>query len=58
VRAALLAAAGVAAAAAARLARTALGAAARRLWGGAKALAGWTWGAFRRALPALGLGAT
>ena len=53
VRAALLAAAGVAAAAAARLARTALGAAARRLWGGAKALAGWTWGAFRRALPRL-----
>jgi hypothetical protein len=55
VRAALLAAAGVAAAAADRLARTALGAAARRLWGGAKALAGWAWGAFRRALPALGL---
>ena len=55
VRAALLAAAAVAAAAAARLARTALGAAARRLWDGAKALAGWAWGALRRALPALGL---
>ena len=55
VRAALLAAAGAAAAAAARLARTALGAAARRLWDGAKALAGWAWGALRRALPALGL---
>ena len=54
-RAALLAAAGVAAAAAARLARTALGAAARRLWDGAKALAGWAWGAFRRVLPAIGL---
>ena len=40
---------------AAYLARTALAAAARRLWGGAKALAGWAWGAFRRALPPLGL---
>jgi hypothetical protein len=58
VRAVLLATAGVAAAAAARLARTALGAAARRLWDGAKALAGWAWGALRRALPALGLGGT
>ena len=37
------------------LARTALAAAARRLWGGAKALAGWAWGALRRALPAIGL---
>jgi hypothetical protein len=37
------------------LARTALAAAARRLWGGAKALAGRAWGAFRRALPAIGL---
>jgi hypothetical protein len=55
VRAVLLAAAGVAAAAAARLARTALGTAARRLWGGAKALAGWAWGALRRALHPLGL---
>jgi hypothetical protein len=58
VRAALLAAAGAAAAAAACLARTSLGAAARRLWGGAKALAGWAWGALRRALPAPGLGGT
>ena len=55
VRAVLLAAAGVAAAAAARLARTSLADAARRLGGAAKALAGWAWGAFRRALPALGL---
>jgi hypothetical protein len=47
--------AGVAAAATARPARTALAAAARRLWDGAKALAGWAWGALRRALPALGL---
>jgi hypothetical protein len=41
--------------AAAYLARTALADAARRLWGGAKGLAGWAWGALRRALPALGL---
>jgi hypothetical protein len=58
VRAALLAAAGAAAAAAACLARTALAAAARRLYDGAKGLAGRAWGAFRRALPAPGLGAT
>jgi hypothetical protein len=58
VRAALLAAAGAAAAGAAWLARTALAAAARRLWGGAKALAGWAWGALRRALPPPGLCAT
>ena len=44
--------------AAAYLARTALAAAARRLWDGAKALAGWAWGALRRALPAPGLGGT
>jgi hypothetical protein len=37
------------------LARTALAAAARRLCGAAKALAGRAWGALRRALPALGL---
>jgi hypothetical protein len=55
VRAALLAAAGAAAAAAACLAHTTLAEAARRLWDGAKALAGWAWGAVRRALPALGL---
>jgi hypothetical protein len=55
VRAALLAGAGVAAASAAYLARTSLADAARRLWGGAKALAGRAWGALRRALPALGL---
>jgi hypothetical protein len=55
VRAVLLAAAGVAAAAAARLVRTSLADAARRLWDGAKALAGWAWAALRRALPALGL---
>ena len=55
VRAALLAAAGAAAAAAAYLARTSLAAAARRLCGAAKALAGRAWGALRRALPALGL---
>ena len=48
VRAALLVAA-------AYLARTALAVAARRLWGGAKALAGWAWGALRRALPRLAL---
>jgi hypothetical protein len=58
VRAALLAGAGAAAAAAACLAHTTLADAARRLWGGAKALAGWAWGALRRALPALGLGGT
>jgi hypothetical protein len=44
--------------AAAYLARTSLAEAARRLWGGAKALAGWAWAALRRALPALGLYAT
>ena len=37
------------------LARTALADPARRLWGGAKALAGWAWGALRRALPPPGL---
>jgi hypothetical protein len=37
------------------LARTSLATAARRLWNGAKALAGRAWGALRRALPALGL---
>jgi hypothetical protein len=58
VRAALLAAAGAAAAAAACLARTTLAEAARRLWDGAKALAGWAWVALRRALPGLGLGGT
>jgi hypothetical protein len=58
VRAALRAAAGGAAAAAACLARTSLADAAGRLWGGAKAQAGWAWGALRRALPALGLYAT
>ena len=58
VRAALLTTAGAAAAAAACLARTSLADAAGRLWGGAKALAGWAWGALRRALPALGLGGT
>jgi hypothetical protein len=52
VRAALLAGAG-AAAAAACLARTALADAARRLWARASALAGWAWGALRRALPPL-----
>ena len=41
--------------AAAYLARTALAAAARRLCGAAGSLAGWAWGAFRRALPPLGL---
>jgi hypothetical protein len=55
VRAALLATAGAAAAAAACLARTSLADAARRLWDGAKALAGWAWGALRRALPPPGL---
>jgi hypothetical protein len=58
VRAALLTTAGVAAAAATCLARTSLADAARRLWDGAKALAGWAWGALRRALPAPGLSAT
>jgi hypothetical protein len=53
VRAALLAASGAAAAAAACLARTALADAARRLWARASALAGWAWGALRRALPPL-----
>jgi hypothetical protein len=48
VRAALLVAA-------AYLARTALAAAARRLCGAARDLAGRAWGAFRRALPPLGL---
>jgi hypothetical protein len=37
------------------LARTTLAAAARRLWDGAKALAGRAWGALRRALPRLAL---
>jgi hypothetical protein len=46
VRAALLVAA-------AYLARTALAAAARRLWARASALAVWAWGALRRALPRL-----
>jgi hypothetical protein len=55
VRAALQAAAGAAAAAAACLARTSLGAAARRLWDGTKALAGWAWAALRWGLPGLGL---
>ena len=55
VRVVLLAGAGVAAAGAAWLARTALAAAARRRGGGAKALAGRAWGALRRALPAIGL---
>jgi hypothetical protein len=58
VRAALLAAGGAAAAGAAWLARTSLAAAAHRLCDGAKGLAGRAWGAFRRALPALGLCAT
>jgi hypothetical protein len=58
VRAALLAGAGVAAAAAACLARTTLADGARRLYDATKALAGRAWGAFRRALPAPGLGAT
>jgi hypothetical protein len=49
--------AGVAAAAAARPARTAL-AAARRLGGAARSLVSRAWGAFRRALPGLGLGGT
>jgi len=53
VRAALLTTAGAAAAAAACLARTSLADAAGRLWGGAKALAGWAWAALRRALPPL-----
>jgi hypothetical protein len=35
------------------LARTALAEAARRLWARASALAGWAWGALRRALPPL-----
>jgi hypothetical protein len=39
--------------AAACLARTALADAARRLWARASALAGWAWGALRRALPPL-----
>jgi hypothetical protein len=52
-RAMLLAGAGVAAAGAAYLARTALAAAAHRLYDGAAALAGKAWGAFRRVLPAL-----
>ncbi|HZY90265.1 MAG TPA: hypothetical protein VFE78_35915 [Gemmataceae bacterium] len=50
-RAVLLAGAGVAAAAAAYLARTSLVAAAGRLYDGAKALAGRAWGSFRRMLP-------
>jgi hypothetical protein len=37
------------------LARTALAAAARRLCGAARSLAGRAWGAFRRVLPAIGL---
>jgi hypothetical protein len=44
--------------AAAYMARTALAAAARRLCAGARSLAGRAWGAFRRALPAPGLGGT
>jgi hypothetical protein len=56
VRAALLA--GAAAAGAAWLARTALAAAARRLYDATKDLAGRAWGALRRSLPALGLCAT
>ena len=55
VRTALLAAGCIAAAAAARLARTALAAAAHRLCGAARSLAGRAWGALRRALPAIGL---
>jgi hypothetical protein len=55
VRAVLVAGAGVAAAAAAYLARTSLVAAAARLREGAKALAGRAWSGFKRALPALGL---
>ena len=47
--------AGVAAAAAARTARTALAAAPRRLGDGAKSLVSRAWGALRWALPALGL---
>ena len=43
---------------AAYLARTALAAAARRLCGATRSLAGWAWGALRRALPAPGLGGT
>jgi hypothetical protein len=39
--------------AAAYLARTSLAEAARRLWARASALAGWAWGALRRALPPL-----
>jgi hypothetical protein len=44
--------------AAAYLARTSLAAAAQRLYDATKDLAGKAWGALRRALPALGLGAT
>jgi hypothetical protein len=40
------------------LAHTTLPAAARRLGGAARSLAGRTWGALRRALPAPGLGGT
>jgi hypothetical protein len=58
VRAALLAGVSVAVAAVACLARTSLVAAAQRTWAGAKSLAGRAWGAFRRALPALGLSTT
>jgi hypothetical protein len=50
--------AGVATAATARPARTALAATARRLGDGAKSLVSRAWGAFRRALPALGLWGT
>ena len=51
VRAVLLAGAGVAAAAAAWLARTALAAAAHRLSDATKSLVGRVWSAFRRVLP-------
>jgi hypothetical protein len=50
VRAVLLAGAGLAAAAAAYLARTSLAASVRRLWVTAKSLASRAWGAFRRVL--------
>jgi hypothetical protein len=50
--------AGVATVATARPARTVLTAAARRLRGAARSLISRAWGAFRRALPAPGLGGT
>jgi hypothetical protein len=49
---------GAGVAAAARPARTVLTAAARRLGGATRSLAGRAWGALRRALPAPGLGGT